>query len=82
MVGDGINVDYLPSMPQEDPFYMSSDYNEFEVTSSVDGESEFDYFTGDTTTTKTGLGGFTALMVGAIIGFGAIYLVGRYKLLK
>jgi hypothetical protein len=82
MVGDGINVDYLPSMPQEDPFYMSSDYNEFEVTSSVDGETEFDYFTGDTTTTKTGLGGFTALMVGAIIGFGAIYLVGRYKLLK
>ena len=82
MVGDGINVDYLSSVPKEAPFYMSSDYNEYQVTSSMEGETEFDYFTGDTTTTKTGLGGFTALMVGAIIGFGAIYLVGRYKLLK
>lgn len=82
MTGDGINVDYLPSLPEEDPFYLSSDYNEYEVTSSMDGDTAFDYFSGDASPSKTGLGGLTALMVGAIVGFGAIYLIGRYKLLK
>lgn len=72
---DGITVDYLSSMPEQDPLYMANPITDdvelavSEPTMNFSGSEE-----------NSGM--WKSVLVGAVIGFSAIYLIRKYKLFK
>jgi hypothetical protein len=72
---DGITVNYVDSLPEEDPLYMASP-----ITDDVD------VATSETKMNFSGSGNnsgmLKSVLIGAVVGFTAIYVIRKYKLFK
>lgn len=72
---DGITVDYLTELPEQDPLYMATpNVDDVELAVSEPTMN----FSG-----KEGNSGmWKSILIGAVVGFTAIYVIRKYKLLK